>query len=102
MTPLTLVLSRAERRLIDRLEQLESQLDAGENVWTEYLATITALATLPARGDRVGELLTTKELAARLSVSPKTLLRRKKANQIAPALQLGKRGRAALRWKAQA
>jgi hypothetical protein len=45
-----------------------------------------------------GELLTTKELAERIGVSPRMLLKRRKAGQATPALVLGKRGRAAIRW----
>jgi hypothetical protein len=48
-----------------------------------------------------GELLTTKQMAERLGISPKTLLKRKATGEIRPALRLGARGRAAIRWKAE-
>lgn len=39
--------------------------------------------------------MSTAELAAAMNVSPKTILRRKRAGQIAPAAQVSKR---TLRW----
>ena len=42
-----------------------------------------------------GELITTAELAQRLSVSPKTVLRRRKTGTLTPALAAGK----LIRWK---
>ena len=48
----------------------------------------------------VGELLSTKDLADRLGVTPKTLLRRRAKGELKPALELGERGRAAFRWRA--
>ena len=44
-----------------------------------------------------GAMLTTKELAARLAVSPKTLLRHKAEGKIRPAVERGK----LLRWSGQ-
>ena len=100
MSPTALALARAETRLHDRLTDLERRIDAGEDVWPSYCQTVAALATLPARGDRVGELLSTKDLADRLGVTPKTLLRRRAKGELKPALELGERGRAAFRWRA--
>lgn len=98
-----LALARAERRLVERLEQLETKLTAGdETVWTEYAHLAAALAALaPATAPGAGgELLTTRQLAERLQVHPKTVLRRAKAGQIEP-VRMGQRGRGALRWPAR-
>jgi hypothetical protein len=43
-------------------------------------------------------MVTTAQLAKLMHVAPKTILRRRKAGTIAGAIQLGKRGRGALRW----
>ena len=53
--------------------------------------------TAPGAG---GELLTTAQMAARLQIAPKTLLRRAKKGQLEP-IRLGQRGRGALRWAAR-
>jgi hypothetical protein len=102
ISALALQLERAARRLGDRLAELEDRLQQGDtDAWTPYLDTAQALATvLPAiaPGAR-GELLTTEQMAARLNIAPKTLLRRRARGQVKPALQLGQRGRAALRWR---
>ena len=97
---LALRIQRAAQRLGERLMLLEERLHDDPAIWSEYCAVATALAQiLPniAPG-RQGELLTTKEMAARLSVSPKTLLKRWKTGELRPAVVLGKRGRAAMRW----
>ena len=46
--------------------------------------------------EKIATLLTTGELATRLQVSPRTIRRRRKAGELTPALQLGKR---VLRWR---
>jgi len=89
--------------LVDRLRELETRVDAGdEAAWAAYCAAAATLAAIvpQAMPGANGQLLSTREMAERLNISPKTLLRRKKDRQITPALQLGKRGRASLRWKA--
>ena len=97
------VLHRAERRLVDRLEQLEAKLAAGdESVWPAYAeaaATLAAIAPTTVPGAS-GELISTRAMAERMGVAPKTLLRRAKSGQIEP-VRLGKRGRAAYRWAAR-
>jgi hypothetical protein len=101
MTPTLLALRQAEARLRDRLVRLEARLDAGdESAWAAYTDVVLALATIAARlaSAENGHLLSTGEMAARLGISSKTLLRRKARGEIAPALQLGRRGRAAMRW----
>jgi hypothetical protein len=100
MTPA--ILSRAARLLEDRLVQLEQRVHQGdEGAWEGYVTTVNALVAVLAQltpGTR-GEFLTTKEMAERLNIAPKTLLRRKKKGLARPALQLGQRGRAAIRWR---
>jgi hypothetical protein len=56
-------------------------------------------AVLPSIApERRGALLTTAQMAERMNVTPKTLLRRKARGLIRPAMVLGKRGSGALRW----
>jgi hypothetical protein len=99
---LQLALGRAQRRLLERLEQLEERIaDEHEDAWPEYRDLATALAAVAAQlapGAR-GELLTTEQMAARLGISSKTLLRRRARGQVKAPVQLGQRGRAALRWR---
>jgi hypothetical protein len=100
VTPLALVLARAERRLRDRIEDLERRLEAGEDRWREYGEALQALVAVAAQlaPEQSGRLMSTAELAAKLGVSAKTVLRRRKRGELTPAVQLGERGRAALRW----
>jgi excisionase family DNA binding protein len=96
-------LARAQRLLEQRLVELEARLAAGEDLWTAYAEAATALAAIAptlAPGQN-GQLLTTAELAARLQISVRTLRRRAKSGQLEP-VRLGQRGRAALRWPAEA
>ena len=67
-------------------------------LWKNSLYTLISVMAQTAPGAR-GELLTTKGMAARLNVAPKTLLRWKAAGKVRPAQQLGQRGRAAIRWR---
>ncbi len=95
-------LVRAAQRLGERLVVLEDRLQADDvATWREYAEVAAALAAvLPALApERRGGLLTTAEMAQRLGISSKTLLRRKAKGELRPALQLGRRGRAALRWR---
>lgn len=93
-------LERAPRLLDERLGVLEKRIREGdETAWPEYLTTVQALtaaiaAAAPGAG---GELLTTAQMAARLQISTKALLRRAKKGQLEP-IRLGQRGRGALRW----
>ena len=104
MTPLSLTFRSAELRLVKLHGQLAARLDAGDEsvllLYLETTRTLIALAAQTAPGAR-GELLTTKELAARLNVGVKTVLRRRKRGEL-QALQLGRRGRAAFRWSVEA
>jgi hypothetical protein len=100
VTP-TLALDRFAAVALRRLEALRVRVEAGdEAAWPAYCETATALAavvgqTAPGSG---GKLMTTRELADAIGVSPKTVLRRRKAGRLTPALELGQRGSAALRW----
>lgn len=97
-----LLLQRSAATLLDRLEDLERRLPGDdEATWIAYLETAKALAViLPTlTPGRNGELLSTREMAERIGISPKTLLRRKANGTIRPALVMGKRGRAAIRWR---
>lgn len=107
MRPAELALVRVERRLVARLEELEARLDGEDpEVWKEYAALAAALAavapmTVPGAG---GELLTTAQMAQRLQVAPKTLLRRAKRGKLQQPIRLGRlgeRGRETLRWAAR-
>jgi hypothetical protein len=98
-----LALRRVEQRLVARLEELDGRLEAGvPAAWAEYCEiarTLAAIApaTVPGAG---GEMLTTRQMAAQLAVHPRTLLRKKREGMVTPAIQLGRRGRGALRWRA--
>jgi len=91
------VLERTALRLADRLVHLEATLDIDAAAWHQYIATASALAEVldhlaPGRG---GELLTTAEMAGRIGITSKTLLKHKAKGQVRPALQRGK----LIRWR---
>jgi hypothetical protein len=77
------LLGRARDRLAARLMALEAQLDADDDgtTWREYRETAAALAAiLPATVPGAdGKVLTSRELADRLGISPRTLRRKAKA-----------------------
>jgi len=104
MTPARIALSRAQLLLVERLGQLEPLLAAGDELaWGRYVESAQALAAIapqtePGAG---GRLMTTKELASHLNVTPKTVLRRAKRGALQP-VRMGKRGPGALRWPAVA
>ena len=91
-------LERSVRLLLARAGQLEELVCKGEEAaWVSYLATLDTLARVLAHvtPGRRGELLTTSQMAARLNLSPKSLLRRKARGEIRPAVQRGK----LIRWR---
>lgn len=93
-------LQKAERALVCRVEELEARVQAGEvALWPDYLEVVKALAAIaPAlTPENGGPMLTTGEMAARLGVAPKTLLRHKKNGKIQPMVAKGK----LLRWSGQ-
>jgi hypothetical protein len=92
------LLTRASGRLVARLAELEGQLDTGDaSAWPGYLATLDVLLRMTAQTapGRQGQLLTTREMAARLGLSAKTLLKHKQRGAITPALTKGK----LVRWR---
>jgi hypothetical protein len=95
---LSVALIRGARLIEARLAKLEQRIhDGDETVWPDYLVTIEAAAKLDqqlAPGAH-GELLTTRAMAERLGIAPKTLLRRKSQRQVSPAMQAGR----LIRWK---
>ena len=98
MTPVAIQLERSARLLAARLQQLEERLREDDTaMWTEFRETAAALASVLAHvvPGRRGELLTTAEMAERLNIKPKTLLKRKARGEIRPALQHGK----LIRWR---
>lgn len=105
MTPAAVALAHAERRLVERLEQLAARVDAAdEAAWDEYSRTAAALAAIAketAPGAH-GELLTTRELADRLRLSPKVVRRKAARGELGGVerIQLARRGPGALRWRA--
>ena len=95
-----LALQKAEPLLVKRLGQLQERLQAGdEAAWSEFLEVVKVLAALlpNLRPEAGGAMLTTAEMAARLGVKPKTLLRHKAEGKIRPAVGQGK----LLRWSGQ-
>ena len=97
MKPDRLKIDKAARLLAERLDVLEKRVqDGDETAWAAYQGTLRALtALLPHLGPERGALLTTAEMADRLGISPKTLLRHKSKGKIRPAIVQGK----LLRWK---
>jgi hypothetical protein len=99
MTQEARILTQARQRLLARLEVLEAQLDgdALSPTWTEYRETLAVLLVLTQHerpGER-GELLTTREMAERLGLAPKTLLKHAASGAVRPALKRGK----LIRWR---
>lgn len=101
MTPATLVaLGKAEPLLVKRLGELQERLQAGDKAaWTEFLQVMHTLVALTqaVKPENGGPMLTTAEMASRLGVAPKTLLKRKRRGEIRPAVERGK----LLRWSGQ-
>jgi hypothetical protein len=97
MTTHHLVLQRAITLLVGRLQMLEAKLEAGEDLWGEYRSTVATLVAAMAQlaPGTHGELLTTKEMASRLNLTPKTLLKRRARGQIKATLAKGK----LIRWR---
>ena len=101
MTLATLVaLQKSEPLLVKRLSQLTERLQAGEEaVWGEFLSVVQALVALSecTAPEKRGSMLTTAEMASRLNMSVKTLLRTKAQGKILPAIANGKQ----LKWSGQ-
>ena len=96
--PITLAMIEAEHRLLTRLQELGARLDAGEDhLWTEYLSIITTINVLVPAERR--PWVTTKEMATKLGVAPKTV-RRLGTDGKLEHVRFGARGTGAIRWKA--
>jgi hypothetical protein len=98
MSPSLALFERCARRLSSRVDALETRLASGdEAVWPQYVDTVQTLVLVLSNlsPERRGAYLTTAEMAERLSLSPKTLLKHKAHGKIQPALQRGK----LIRWK---
>jgi hypothetical protein len=81
-----------------RVDTLEQRVVAGDDsAWPELRETAIALAQVAGQAapGMNGDFLTTAEMAERLSIAPKTLLKRARRGEIRPALKKGK----LLRWR---
>jgi excisionase family DNA binding protein len=97
VTPAALALAEAERRLPARCLELGQRLDAGEDVWREYSEAVTALNALVPAERR--PMLTTRELAEQLNLTPRTVRKHARAGKIqAQPMRLGRAGVGAIRW----
>lgn len=96
------LLDRSARMLSRRVEVLEDRLHhhdgADEGIWKAYVEAVAALVAVLGAVTGEPTYLTTKQLADRLQVTSKTVLRRKKRGQLTPALVAGK----LIRWKSGA
>jgi hypothetical protein len=93
------ILARTARVLLARCEQLTAQAEAGDpDALAELLPLVGPLAALlpQLEPEARGALLTTRELADRLGVQPKTVLRRRAKGELRPALASGR----LIRWRA--
>jgi hypothetical protein len=90
------VLSRGLQLLTARVLELETRIQAGDaSAWPDYCAALQTLAALD-RPER-GLLLKTSEMAERLGIQPKSLLRRARQGKVQPAVRSGK----FIRWKSE-
>ena len=92
------VLERALVRLQARVAILEERLETGdEGAWGSYCEVIEALAAVLPRLEPGGggEFLSTSEMAHKLGLAPKTLLRHMATGAVKPALRRGK----LIRWR---
>ena len=102
---ISVALRHATTVVLDRLEALQKRVLSGdEDAWSPFLDAARTLATLAdvTTPGRHGELLTTKQMAEKLGITTSTLLKRMKRKddrKVTPALRLGTRGRAAIRWR---
>jgi hypothetical protein len=94
----SVVFARCARRLAGRVEALEARLGQGDDAaWPEYVEAVKVFILVLSNltSDRQGAYLTTAQMAERLNLSPKTLLKHKASGRIRPAVQQGK----LIRWK---
>ena len=89
-----LLIAAGLRLLVARVADLEHRVTAGEeSAWPPYLDALRTLAALD-RPER-GAMLTTREMAERLGLAPKTLLKHAKTGAIRPEVRRGK----LVRWR---
>lgn len=102
MTRGRLALTRAEARLLERLAQLDSRLDSGEDVWTAYTQAVAALATIaPLTAPGADRVMTTDELATAFQLTAKTARRKGLKGELpVTPIRLGG-ARAKIRWAAR-
>jgi hypothetical protein len=96
MIALATIFADAETGLTVYLQALAKRLDANENVWVEYRASLETLKRLV--GEERLPVLTTEQAAQKFQVSPRTI-RAKGARLGLEAVRSGKAGRAAIRWR---
>jgi hypothetical protein len=99
LTAAPAILERTARLLLARCEGLTARAEAGDApALAELLAIVGPLAALlpQLEPEARGALLTTRELATRLGVEPKTVLRRRARGELRPALASGR----LIRWRA--
>src|SRR5262249_6144062 len=91
------VLQAAAHRLATRALILAGHLDAGdESDWAGYISLISVLTLIvgAVEPERRGQALTTEEMAARLGITSKSLLRMTGEKRITPNIRAGR----FLRW----
>ena len=104
MQETAVILRGVEPLLVGRLRSVVQRLQAGdEAAWSDFLETVKALsALLPIlQPGANGGLLSTREMASQLGVTPKSLLRLKSKGRIRPALETAGhdgKGRRLIRW----
>ena len=93
---LRVALGKGEAILLKRLEDLQPRLASEPAVWPEYCELLRTLAAIgPATApETTGRLLSTQEMAERLGLAAKTLLKHAAAKRIRPAVRNGKH----IRW----
>ena len=98
LTTSQVLLDRAYRRLAMRVGALEAELEDSPAMWPAYIDAVRALAAVVPLLSTIAatEMLTTRQMADRLGIKPKALLRHKKSGAIRPAVQIGK----LIRWRA--
>lgn len=90
-------LDHAAALLASRVHELSARARSGdEAAWSGLCEAVAALAAaLRVTPPEAPVLLTTEQMARRLGVSPKTLLKHKSRGAVRPALQKGK----LIRWR---
>jgi hypothetical protein len=96
-------LERFRERLVQRFLKLDEIVDLAHPVgpeWSAYIETGLALATLTHETTPTAPLLSTKELAKRMGLHERTILRRATKGQLTPAAGSKRAKGSRLRWAA--